>query len=71
MVGGNVRRRRKHLNLSQTEVARQARMSRSYLCEIERGKACPSLAKLAGLASALRTTSGALLDGPIPPPDTP
>ena len=71
MVGANVRARREGLQLSQTEVARRAAISRSHLCEIEQGKATPSLGLLDDLAAVLHTTSGTLLDGEAPAPCAP
>jgi len=53
-LGDWIRRSRQRQHLSQRELAERARLSRSYLCDIERGRgATPSMAALDRLALAL------------------
>jgi transcriptional regulator with XRE-family HTH domain len=59
--GYQVLRRRKSLGLSQTDLARQAELSRNYVSLIERGEASNiSISVLERLAEALGTTSAEL-----------
>lgn len=51
---------RKHRGLTQAELARQAKISRPYLTEIETGKKAGSIRALKGLASALDVSVGLL-----------
>ena len=50
LVGGNVRRYRKAARLSQEDVAHRAGLDRTYLSDIERGVANPSVNVLLGVA---------------------
>jgi transcriptional regulator with XRE-family HTH domain len=50
LVGGNVRRYRKAARLSQEDVAHKAGLDRTYLSDIERGVANPSVNVLLGVA---------------------
>ena len=50
LVGGNVRRYRKAACLSQEDVAHKAGLDRTYLSDIERGVANPSVNVLLGVA---------------------
>jgi transcriptional regulator with XRE-family HTH domain len=47
---------RRQRGLSKTELARLAETSAGYLCDIERGNARPSPAKVRRLADALKVT---------------
>ena len=51
LVGGNVRRYRKAARLSQEDVAHRAGLDRTYLSDIERGVANPSVNVLLGIAT--------------------
>ena len=51
LVGGNVRRYRKAARLSQEDVAHRAGLDRTYLSDIERGVANPSVNVLLGVAT--------------------
>jgi transcriptional regulator with XRE-family HTH domain len=56
-LGSQVRTLRRERGVRQFELATQAGISRSYLCDIERGRVgTPSLAVLDGLAAALDTS---------------
>ena len=50
LVGGNVRRYRRAARLSQEDVAHKAGLDRTYLSDIERGVANPSVNVLLGVA---------------------
>ena len=50
LVGANVRRYRKAARLSQEDVAHKAGLDRTYLSDIERGVANPSVNVLLGIA---------------------
>ncbi|MFA9439371.1 helix-turn-helix domain-containing protein [Uliginosibacterium sp. sgz301328] len=56
-----VRTQREALALSQEQLAERADLNRSYLGEIERGVAMPSLATVIKLAAALGVTPSFLL----------
>lgn len=51
LVGGNVRRYRKAARLSQEDVAHRAGLDRTYLSDIERGVANPTVNMLLGVAT--------------------
>ncbi len=53
---------RKEKGLSQRALAAKAKMSVTYLCNVENGKADPSLSTLRRLAKALRVKVVNLLD---------
>jgi transcriptional regulator with XRE-family HTH domain len=59
--GGVLRARRDELRLSQEQLALRAEINRSFLGEIERGRATPSLQTLAKLAAALELPLSLLL----------
>ena len=59
--GLTVRRAREQLGWSQEVLADRASLNRSYLGEVERGSAMPSLATIAKLAAALNTNISELL----------
>ena len=62
--GSAVRRRREALRWSQELLAERAQLNRSYLGEVERGEAVPSLATMDKLAAALAVDLTALLESP-------
>ena len=53
--------------LSQRALAKRAKMSQTYLCNVETGKADPSLSTLKRLAQALGVTVSELVKEPRPP----
>ncbi|MEC5384939.1 helix-turn-helix transcriptional regulator [Uliginosibacterium sp. H3] len=59
--GSVVRQLRETHSLSQEQLAERANLNRSYIGEIERGIAMPSLATLIKLSSALEVTPSSLL----------
>ncbi|MDQ8022081.1 MAG: helix-turn-helix transcriptional regulator [Moraxellaceae bacterium] len=59
--GRVVRQSREAQGWSQEQLAERADLNRSYIGEIERGDAMPSLATLAKLATALGVTLSALM----------
>ncbi|MBM3460896.1 MAG: helix-turn-helix transcriptional regulator [Armatimonadetes bacterium] len=58
-----VRRFREERGLSQTKLARRSGISRSHLCEIEKGKTRPSLRTIQKIARTLEVTDEQLVDG--------
>ena len=60
-LGFNIRARRKELAISQEELARRCNVDRSYMGQIERGNANPSLAVIEAVAFALALTASELL----------
>lgn len=60
-LGLNIRTRRKELAISQEDLARRCNMDRSYLGQIERGTANPSLAVIDAIAYALMVSTSELL----------
>ena len=64
-LGQRVRRRRKMLRLSQTELAQRAGINQGYLSEIERGKRRPSKHTLNALAVALDLPQAVLIGAGI------
>jgi transcriptional regulator with XRE-family HTH domain len=60
--GRAVRRLREERGWSQERLAEAADMNRSYVGELERGIAMPSLQTIYKLAAALTTTPSALLE---------
>ena len=61
--GGVVRRSRESNGWSQEVLADKAGLNRSYLGEIERGSAVPSLTTISKIASALEVSMSALIAG--------
>lgn len=60
-LGLNIRTRRKELAISQEDLARRCNIDRSYMGQIERGTANPSLAVIAAIAFALMVSTSELL----------
>ena len=65
VVGGNVRRRRLELGLTQEQLAFEAKLDLTYIGGIERGRRNPSLMVMARIADALKLELGALVSPPI------
>lgn len=61
ILAQNVKAARGRLALSQEALADEARIDRTYISGIERGKRNPSMDLLVRLAAALKTTPAALL----------
>lgn len=61
LVGHNLRRLRRQLNLSQDDFADLAGFHRAYVGAVERGERNITLSTLAQFATALKTTPTALL----------
>lgn len=55
-LGRSIRRLRRHLDLTLEEVATSVGISRSFLSQIERTRAAPSLTTLEAIARALKVT---------------
>lgn len=49
----NIRERREQLGISQKELAEKARISQSFLCDIEQGRCKPSIDTAVKLAQVL------------------
>ncbi|MEV3854667.1 XRE family transcriptional regulator [Streptomyces sp. NPDC050095] len=60
-VGPGIRRRRRALELTLAEVARQAGVSVPFLSQVENGRSRPSMGSLQRIADALGTTAVELL----------
>ncbi len=65
--GTAVRSRRKHLRISQEELAERAGLHRTYVADVERGARNLSLANIEKLACALELSLPALFARAIPP----
>lgn len=63
ILGGNVRRRRLAMGLSQEELAERAELHRTYVGSLERGERNVSLENIFRLADALGCLPRDLLDG--------
>lgn len=59
-VGGRMKELRKERGLTLKELGKEAGLSVSFLCDIERDRACPSVATLMDLARILETTAAYL-----------
>lgn len=64
-IGQRLRVLRRRANLTLREVAGRTGFSVSYLSQVERGYAAPSLAALKKIANALGSTVGYLFDGEV------
>jgi transcriptional regulator with XRE-family HTH domain len=60
-LGGAIRARRHLLGLTLVDVAAQAGLSHSFLSQLERGLARPSMRSLTAIAQVLNTTAQALM----------
>ncbi|KAF0232036.1 MAG: XRE family transcriptional [Beijerinckiaceae bacterium] len=61
VLAENVKAARKALDISQESLALEAKIDRTYVSGIERGRRNPSLTMIAKLAEHLNTTPAALL----------
>lgn len=61
--GGNVRRFREALGITQEDVSEASGLDRSYIGGVERGERNPTLTAILQLASALRIAPGRLFEG--------
>ncbi len=61
-IGLNVRRYREALDLSQEELAFDAKLHRTYLSGVERGVRNPTVTVIERIAKALKVPSARLLD---------
>lgn len=64
ILAGNVKARRKELDLSQEKLALDTDIDRTYISGIERALRNPSLTLIIRLAERLKTTPAALLSPP-------
>lgn len=62
-IGGNIKKFRKELNLTQSELAKKSNISRTYLSDVENDRYNPSLDTLKDIASALSLDTEILLTG--------
>jgi len=63
-LGRRIRARREEAGRSLKDVAEDVGVSESFLSQIERGVASPSIATLRGISDSLGTSVGALFEGP-------
>ena len=63
IFGGNVRRLREALGMTQESVAEASGLDRSYVGGVERGERNPTLSAILRLATALRVTPARLFEG--------
>ncbi len=63
LIGQRIAHRRKHLKLTQMQVAERADISEQYLSNIERAVSIPSIEVVMRLAAALDTTPDTFLVG--------
>ncbi|ACR32548.1 helix-turn-helix domain-containing protein [Burkholderia glumae] len=63
-IGARMRALRQRLKLTLDEVAAAAGISKPFLSQVERGRATPSLASLAGIARALGVTMQYFVEAP-------
>src|SRR6185437_6934967 len=61
-VGKAVQTKRLHLGISQEELARRAKLHRTYISDVERGSRSVSLITLVKLAEALHTNASVLVE---------
>jgi transcriptional regulator with XRE-family HTH domain len=52
----NIKKRREELGISQKELAERAKISQSFLCDIEQGRCKPSIDTAVKLAEVLNIT---------------
>lgn len=60
-IGGNIKSRRKNLDLTQVQVCELLRCDRRYYQKIEAGQACITIATLQKISLALKTTMADLV----------
>lgn len=65
IVGGNIRRRRLELGLTQEQVALEAEIDLTYMGGIERGRRNPSLLVLVRVAKVLKVLPADLLQATL------
>lgn len=70
-LGGNMRRRRLELDVSQERCAEVAQLHRTYYAGVERGERNPTFDNLVRIAFALEVTPSQLLDGIVWRPERP
>lgn len=61
-VGNNIKTIRKRKHLTQEELAKKAKMSRSYLADVERDRYNASISTLKSIAAALNVSPRDLID---------
>jgi transcriptional regulator with XRE-family HTH domain len=61
-MGARIRRLRKAKDMSQTELAKRARLTRVYVTRLEAGRQDPSLSTINALAKALGVPAASLLE---------
>ena len=61
LIGHNIKRHREQLKISIRELAKKLTVSASFLSQLEKGKALPSVTTLKSIADALQTTVGILV----------
>jgi transcriptional regulator with XRE-family HTH domain len=66
-LGGIIRVRRQAQGMSLSQLAEQAGVSTSFVSQVERGVANPTLSSLKALVGALNFSVGALLESTVPP----
>jgi transcriptional regulator with XRE-family HTH domain len=66
-LGGIIRERRQAQGMSLSQLAEQAGVSTSFVSQVERGIANPTLSSLKSLVGALNFSVGALLESTVPP----
>jgi len=71
IVGINIRRCREERGFKLREFARQLNVSASFISQIEKGKASPSLSNLKAIADKLSSTVGELIGEGQKPSDSP
>lgn len=63
LIGSRIKKRRKHLKLTQEQVAERIDISNQHMSNIERAKSIPSTETIMKLAAALDTTPDEFLVG--------
>jgi len=69
ILGGNIRRRRYALNISQDELAARAGLHRTYICSVEQGARNLTFYSLLAIANGLGVTLLELMAGVQSPPE--
>lgn len=70
-MGNRIAARRRHLKISQSQLAEKIDISNKHLSNIERGREKPSFEVLVGLCNELRVTPDYLLMGSMHPRGVP